>query len=109
MSALDSFPIFTLLCISDIFFSRIVSLSASYIAFSSERVNRTVQPLCSNKFCNFNAIFKFNSASVVPLELSAPSSGVPCPASTITTLLETGVDTVSTVFSSTVVLLAILN
>ena len=75
MSALDSFPIFTLLCISDIFFSFNVVLSISYIAFSSERVNITVAPDCSNKFCNFNAIFKLLSASVMPLLLSAPSSG----------------------------------
>jgi hypothetical protein len=75
MSALDSFPIFTLLCISDIFFCFSVFESKSYIAFSSERVSITVAPLCSNKFCNFNAIFKLVSASVVPLLLWAPSSG----------------------------------
>ena len=63
------FPIFTLFLISDIFFSLKVVLSKSYIAFSSERVNMTVHPLCSNKFCNFNDIFKFVSASVVPLLL----------------------------------------
>ena len=60
---------------SDIFFCFNVFASISYIAFSSERVNITVVPLCSNKFCNFNAIFKFVSASVVPELLCAPSSG----------------------------------
>ena len=74
MSADDSFPIFTLFLESLIFLSLIVLLSKSYISFSSERVNITVLPVCSNKFCTFSAIFKLISASVVPLLLSAPSS-----------------------------------
>ena len=75
MSAELSFPIFTLLCMSEIFFCFNVFASMSYIAFSSERVSITVEPLCSNKFCNFIAIFRLVSASVVPLLLCAPSSG----------------------------------
>ena len=74
MSADDWFPIFTLFFMSLTFFCFNVLLSKSYIAFSSERVNITVLPVCSNKFCTFNAIFKFISASVVPDLLSAPSS-----------------------------------
>jgi len=84
MSADDSFPIFTLLCMSEIFFCLKVLLSISYIAFSSERVSMTVHPLCSSKFCNFNAIFRLVSASVVPLLLSAPSSGLPCQSTFLT-------------------------
>lgn len=74
MSADDSFPIFTLFFMSDTFFSLNVSLSRSYIPLSSDLVNITVHPLCSNRFCTFNVIFKLICASVVPLLLSAPSS-----------------------------------
>jgi hypothetical protein len=74
ISALDSFPIFTLFFISDTFFCFSVCLSKSYMALSSERVNITLQPLCSNSFCTFNVIFRFVWASVVPLLDSAPWS-----------------------------------
>ena len=75
-------------------------LSISYIAFSSERVNITVVPLCSNKFWSFNAIFKLVLASVVPFELWAPSSGTPCPASITTVLPDIGKLTVGVTISS---------
>ena len=90
-------PIFTLFFKSEFFFSLKVLLSISYIAFSSLLVKITVLPLCSNKLCTFSAIFKLVSASVVPLELCAPSSGTPCPASITITLPLTGNDTVSIV------------
>ena len=66
ISALDEFPIFTLVFMSDTFFSLNVFASCSYIAFSSERVRITVHPDCSNKFCTFRAIFRFVELSVVP-------------------------------------------
>ena len=47
MSADDSFPIFTLLWISEIFFCFNVFESKSYIAFSSDLVKITIQPDCS--------------------------------------------------------------
>lgn len=73
MSAELLFPIFTLFFISDTFFCFNVLDSKSYIAFSSERVNITVVPFCSNICCNFNVIFKFISASAIPLLETAPS------------------------------------
>ena len=74
MSADDSFPIFTLLWISEIFFCFNVFESKSYIAFSSDLVKITIQPDCSKSSCNFKVIFKLICASVIPLLLSAPSS-----------------------------------
>ena len=100
MSADDWFPIFTLFFMSEIFLLFIVLLLASYIPFSSDLVNITVHPLCSNRFCTFSVIFRFIFASVVPFLLCAPSSGYPCPASKITTFPDTGVDVAICAFSS---------
>lgn len=49
-SASELFAIFTRFFMSEIFLFLMVSLSASYIPFSSERVNSTVQLAASNKF-----------------------------------------------------------
>ena len=72
ISACASFPIFTLFFMSETFFSLNVLLSRSYIPFSSERVNITVLPACSNSFCTFNVIFKFILASEVPSTVAPP-------------------------------------
>ena len=100
ISAEDLFPILTLFLISETFFWESVLESISYIAFSSERVRITLAPLDSKSFWIFKVILKLIEASVVPLELWAPSSGNPWPASKTITLFVTGTETTGTIFTS---------
>ena len=67
--------------------------------FSSERVSITLQLLASSSFWSFNTIFKFIPDSVRPSLFWAPSSGIPCPASSVIVCPVTGVDEVDIVFS----------
>ena len=62
----------------------------------------------SSKFCNFNAIFKFVCASVVPSPTSAPSSGTPCPASNTIVFPDAGVAVVSIVLLISFVIIPLI-